>query len=198
MGKVLRARRGNSVSMLLSRLTELRVSVTPSNTRGSKLWMALRSRFRAVIEFMFSKSPDSRSLILFWATSKKAKPWRILAGSGMVLSWQPFRFRFLREVSRPRKQFGEKVTSLPLNLRVLSRRVTNALSGRNLIWLLERSSWLISRSCLKAGTGRLRSSLLAKFKLCRVFSRPRREYFKGNNESEVAFLDLDHTIEVVP
>jgi hypothetical protein len=53
----------------------------------------------------------------------------------MILSWQPFRLRFLREVSNPRKQFGANVTSFPLNFSVFNLSVTKALSGRNLIWI---------------------------------------------------------------
>ena len=134
------------------------------------LWsfcIAFLSRFRAVSASSPVNIPESIFRILFWAKSRNARPFKFLKDTpGISLRWQPFKFRFLRDDSKPRRALlDNEILLFPPNLRVRRRKVTNALSGTNFILLLVRSSCLSNRNFRNAWTGTDRSSLSAKFRL---------------------------------
>ena len=158
---------GYSVSKLFNKLNELRVSLTPSNMSLWSFCIAFLSRFRAVSASSPVNIPESIFRILFWAKSRNARPFKFLKDTpGISLRWQPFKFRFLRDDSKPRRALLDKeILLFPPNLRVRRRKVTNALSGTNFILLLVRSSCLSNLNFRNAWTGTDRSSLSAKFRL---------------------------------
>ena len=65
-----------------------------------------------------------------------------LRAVGTAFRWQPLRLRFFRDCSRPLRDPSDRVRLLSAILRVLSRSVTKALLGTNLILLLETSRLL--------------------------------------------------------
>ena len=158
---------GYSVSKLFNKLKELKVSLTPSNMSLWSFCIAFLSRFRAVSASSPVNIPESILRILFWAKSRNASPLRFLKDTpGISFRWQPFRLRFLRDDSKPLRALLDKEMLLfPPSLSVLKRKVTNALSGTNLILLFVRSSCRSKRNFRKAWTGTDRSSLSAKLRL---------------------------------
>ena len=161
------------LNKLFNKLKELKVSLTPSKTFLWSFWITFRSKFKAVNESSLWSTPGCNVFKTFWAKSKKARPLRSLTALGMSFSWQPFRLRFFSDVSKPRRALSVMVTLLSANFKVFSLNVTNAFSGMYVILLSDKSNWDKSLSVLKGTTGTLRRLFVARFRLWRVFSRPR-------------------------
>ena len=158
---------GYSVNKLFNKLNELKVSLTPSNKSLWSFCIAFLSRFNAVSASSPVNIPESIFRILFWAKSRNARPLRFLKDTpGISFRWQPFKFRFFRDDSKPRRALlDNEILLFPPNFKVRRRNVTKALSGTNFILLFVKSSCLSKRNFRNAWTGTDRSSLSAKFRL---------------------------------
>ena len=167
---------GNSVNKLFNKLKELKVSFTPRKTLRCNFWITFLSKFNAVKESNFWSTPGSIVLKLFWAKSRKAKLLRSLTAPGISFNWQPFKFKFFSEFSKPRRALSDMVTLLSANFNVFSLNVTKALSGMYLIWLSVKSSCDKSLRGLNGDTGTLLRLLEAKLRLWSVFSKPRKAF----------------------
>ena len=136
--------------------------------------MTFLSRLRAVSEASPDSSPLPRSLIVFWARSRNARPASRERALGTSLRWQPFRFTFFSDCSSPLKAPSARVRLLSESLRVFNLIVTKALLGTYCILLLVRSRLVNKRKVLRVSTGTSVRSLSARLRPCKVSSSPRK------------------------